>query len=136
MVGLGHAGLTPFYFFAGLSWWPDPAIQSVARHGFAVYALVILVFLAGSLWGSANVREGADKISRLLVSNLLAVLGAAVLIIFDPLAAAACLLVLHLLQLWYETAQTEAGWYISLRKRLTCLSVPAYLLLALGQVRL
>lgn len=70
MVGLGNAGLTPFYLFAGLSWVPIASVQMLAQRGFVVYSMVILAFLAGSLWGSANVRDGADKTSRLLASNL------------------------------------------------------------------
>lgn len=128
MVGLGHAGLTPFYVFAGLAWVPGASVQALAQRGFVVYSLVILAFLAGSLWGSANVRDGADKTSRLLTSNLLAVLGAGVVILATPPVAALFLAILHLAQLRYEIANAAPGWYLSLRKRLTWLSMPAYAL--------
>lgn len=128
MVGLGNAGLTPFYLFAGLSWVPIVSVQMLAQRGFVVYSMVILAFLAGSLWGSANVRDGADKTSRLLTSNLLAVLGAGVVILATPLIAAIILAGLHLAQLRYEIANAAPGWYLALRQRLTWLSMPAYAL--------
>ena len=134
MAGLGYAGLAPFYLLAALAWLPEPSLQLFAQRGFGVYSLVILAFLAGSLWGSANVRDGADKISRLLVSNLLAVLGAVVLMVAMPLAAALMLAALHLAQLGYETANAPASWYLSLRCRLTWFSMPAYAVLITAQL--
>jgi hypothetical protein len=134
MARLGHAGLAPFYLFAALAWLPDTSLQAFSERGFILYSLVILAFLAGSLWGSANVRDGSDKISRLLASNLLAVLGAVVVMLAAPLVAAIMLAVLHLAQLWYETSRPTSRWYLSLRRRLTWLSLPAYALLLGSQL--
>lgn len=134
MARLGSAGLTPFYLFAALAWLPDTSLQAFSERGFVLYSLVILAFLAGSLWGSANVRRGSDKINRLLASNLLAVLGAVVVMIAAPPVAALILLLLHLAQLWYETSSATSRWYLSLRRRLTWLSMPAYGLLLSSQL--
>ena len=127
MAALGYAGLTPFYGFAVLAWCSEPDVQQLALQGFTLYALAILSFLAGSLWGSANVRVGADKISRLLVSNLATVMGVAGLIVLSPTLAVAALALLHLGLLYYEVAHAVPSWYLQLRRRLTWCSMPAYL---------
>ena len=133
MVALGYAGLAPFYGFAGMTWVMDPGMQQWALQGFTLYSLAILSFLAGSMWGSANVRVGADKASRLLVSNVVTVMGVAMLISFSPILAAALLALLHLILLYYEIAHSSDGWYLQLRRRLTWLSMPAYLMFLLSQ---
>lgn len=127
MAALGYAGLTPFYGFAALAWFSGPGVQQLALQGFTLYALAILSFLAGSLWGSANVRVGPDKISRLLVSNIATVMGVAVLIVLSPILAVAALALLHLGLLYYEAAHAAGSWYLELRRRLTWCSMPAYL---------
>ena len=134
MTRLGYAGLTPFYLFAALAWSPVAAHQALAQRGLVFYSLAILAFLAGSLWGSANVRDGADKVRRLITSNLLTVLGALAAIFADSLLALLLLATLHLGLLWYETSSPSSRWYLSLRRQLTWLSMPAYLGLASAQL--
>ena len=124
---LGYSGVLPFYVFALLPWASAPSMDSLVSRGFEVYSLVILSFLAGTLWGSANVRQGRDKISRLMVSNLLVLLAAAAFVFATPFVAALCLRGLHLVQLWYEIAHADQGWYLRLRCRLTLYSMPSYL---------
>ena len=130
MARMGYAGVTPFYLLAVLALLPNSSMQAFGLRGFVLYSLVILAFLAGSLWGSANVRYGSDKQIRLVVSNMLAVLGAVVVMVAAPLVAAPILAVFHLALLSYETANASSSWYLSLRRRLTWLSMPAYGLLA------
>ena len=134
MAVLGYAGLTPFYGFAALAWLLDPGAQQLARQGFTLYALAILSFLAGSLWGSANVRVGGDKTSRLLISNVVTLMGVMVLIVVNPVLAAALLALLHLGLLYYEISHSSAGWYLQLRRRLTWLSMPAYVMFLASQL--
>ena len=130
MVVLGFAGLAPCYGFAALACLQDPSMQQLARQGFTLYALAILSFLAGSLWGSANVRVGPDKTSRLLISNAVTVIGVSMLIVLSPMLAAALLALLHLFLLYYEIAHSTAGWYLRLRRQLTWCSMPSASLLA------
>jgi Protein of unknown function (DUF3429) len=134
MTRLGYAGLTPFYLFAVLAWSPVAAYQALAQRGLVLYSLAILAFLAGSLWGSANVRDGADKVRRLVISNLLTVLGVLAVMFAGPLLALLLLAILHLGLLWYETSNRSSRWYLSLRRQLTWLSMPAYLGLAGAQL--
>ena len=134
MTGLGLAGLTPFYLLAVLSLLPHPELQDIARRGFGIYSLAILCFLAGSLWGSANVRGEGDKIERLLVSNMITVLGATVLLLLNPLAMLLCMAALHLIQCQYELRRGAGGWYGSLRQRLTRSSLPSYCVVGAGIV--
>ncbi len=134
MARLGYAGLIPFYLFAVFAFSPLSYLQEYAPQSFVVYSLAILSFLAGSLWGSSNVRSGADKIHRLIASNAFTVAGAFAVIMAGPLVAAALLAALHLLLLGYEARSPSAAWYLSMRKRLTWLSMPAYVILAGSQI--
>ena len=135
MAGLGYAGLVPFYVFAGLSWVAQSLPQQqFAVQGFSLYALAILAFLAGTLWGSANVRVGPEKQRRLLISNALTVAGVLALMLAHPVAGALALALLHLCLYYYEAAHTNAGWYLRLRQRLTWGSMPAYLAFVGGQL--
>ena len=68
MLGLGYAGLLPFYGFLAGAWllsdWPG----SVSVQGFVVYSLGILCFLGGTLWGRVQSLE-EPLMDRLLISN-------------------------------------------------------------------
>ena len=68
MLGLGYAGLLPFYGFLAGAWllsdWPG----AVSVQGFVIYSLGILCFLGGTLWGRVQTVE-EPLIARLLISN-------------------------------------------------------------------
>ena len=68
MLGLGYAGLLPFYGFLAGAWllsdWPG----AVSVQGFVIYSLGILCFLGGTLWGRVQTGE-EPLIARLLISN-------------------------------------------------------------------
>ena len=57
MLGLGYAGLLPFYGFLAGAWllsdWPG----AVSVQGFVIYSLGILCFLGGTLWGRVQTVE-------------------------------------------------------------------------------
>lgn len=128
MHWLGYAGLLPFYGFAALCW--VPALAGLGARGFIIYSLTIFAFLAGTLWGSAIVREGRDKLERIVVSNLAAVLGTAAALIGETALSVALLGCAHLGLLGYEVSRDHhRGWYIRLRKQLTLIATLPHIVL-------
>jgi hypothetical protein len=123
---LGHLGLLPFFFLAGLNCLPKGVWQDLGREGFPAYSLTILAFLAGTLWGSANCIPPPGKTRRLLVSNGLAVFAVAAVLFTPPWMAALLLLAGHLALLLFERRGAPRGWYLALRTRLTLFSVASY----------
>ena len=137
MTLLGYAGLLPFVFFSGLAWSANADLRTWAAHGFIVYSLTILAFLAGTLWGSARSLPAEVKPGRLLVSNLMAVFGAAAAISGSVMVAIVLLALGHLGLLAYELClplRYRDPWYGRLRARLTACSAPCYLVLAASLV--
>jgi hypothetical protein len=135
MHWLGYAGLLPFALFALGVWLFDDYLQALSHRGFVVYSLVILCFLAGSLWGSAITYDGAAKLQRLLVSNGLAVFAALSVLTAQLLVASLLLMLGHLALLWYERNTSRfRGWYGRLRTRLTSVAVLLHLVYAAGVI--
>ena len=119
MLGLGYAGLLPFYgFLAGvwlLSDWPG----AVSVQGFVIYSLGILCFLGGTLWG--RVQTGAEPlIARLLISNGVVLFAVAAVLTAKAWLAAVALMGGYLALLWYERgAEILPIWYAAMRRNLT-----------------
>ncbi len=135
MHWLGYAGLLPFAFFALGTWLFDDYLQALSHQGFVVYSLVILCFLAGSLWGTSMTYDGAIKVQRLLVSNGLAVFAALSVLTAQLFVASLLLMLGHLAVLWYErNTSRQWGWYGRLRTRLTGTAVALHLVYAAGLV--
>ncbi len=135
MQGLGYAGLLPFAFFALGAWSFDGYLQTLSHQGFVIYSLVILCFLAGSLWGTAMTYDGAAKLQRLVVSNGLAVFAALSVLTAQLLVASLLLMLGHLAVLWYERNTSRAwGWYGRLRTQLTSVAVVLHLIYAAGVI--
>jgi hypothetical protein len=135
MHWLGYAGLTPFAFFALGVWFFDDYLQALSHRGFVVYSLVILCFLAGSLWGTAMTYDGEAKIQRLVVSNGLAVFAALSVLTAQLLVASLLLMLGHLAVLWYERNTSRFwGWYGRLRTQLTSTAVLLHLVYATGVI--
>ena len=135
MRGLGYAGLLPFGFFAAGVWVFDDFLQSLCYQGFVIYSLVILSFLAGSLWGSAIGVTGAAKLQRLLVSNGIAVFAALAVLTAQLMVAAVLLMLGHLAVLWYERNTGDVdNWYGRLRTQLTLLAVAMHLVYVAGTI--
>jgi len=137
MAGLGYAGLSPFLACALLSWMPSPVVVAWAGKLFVVYGVVILSFLGGTLWGNAAMRPKPEKLQRLVLSNIIALLAALAGLLSSVVLAAVLLALGQCSLLLYERSTGDAnGWYLRLRSRLTGLVLPLHLLFVLGQLRL
>jgi hypothetical protein len=119
MMRLGYLGLLPFYgLVAGAMIFTGTPAQRCAEL-FAVYSLAILSFLAGTLWGRAQISTHGG-IRTLVVSNVLVVV-AVLALIPDQLVAAILVLSLEFAWLlWFEWRGEELpAWYRRLRGQLT-----------------
>ena len=119
MLGLGYAGLLPFYgFLAGawlLSGWPG----AVSVQGFVIYSLGILCFLGGTLWGRVQTVE-EPLIARLLISNGVVLFAVAAVLTAKAWLAAVALMGGYLALLWHERgAENLPIWYAAMRRNLT-----------------
>jgi len=135
MQWLGYAGLLPFVFFSAGVWIFNGYLQTLSHQGFVIYSLVILCFLAGSLWGTALSYEGSEKLQRIAVSNGLAVFAALSVLTAQLLVASVLLMLGHLAVLWYEqNTSRHWGWYGRLRTRLTSVAVVTHVVYAAGVI--
>ena len=135
MHWLGYAGLTPFAFFALGVWVFEDYLQALSHRGFVMYSLVILCFLAGSLWGTAMTYDGEAKLQRLVVSNGLAVFAALSVLTAQLLVASLLLMLGHIAVLWYERNTSRLwGWYGRLRTRLTAIAALMHIVYAAGVI--
>ena len=119
MLGLGYAGLLPFYGFLAGAWllsdWPG----AVSVQGFVIYSLGILCFLGGTLWGRAQTVE-EPRITRLLISNGVVLFAVAAVLTAKAWLAAVALMGGYLALLWYERgAEHLPSWYAAMRRNLT-----------------
>ncbi len=127
IVGLGRAGLLPFFAFALLSLLPD--YRAIAIAGFQIYGLAILAFLCGTLWGRAIETDNRTKLQRLWLSNLLVIVVVLGWVMLAP--AANSLLQLSIFWLLYLLEALHSGrrnWYLGYRLQLTSAVTPAYLI--------
>ena len=119
MLGLGYAGLLPFYgFLAGawlLSGWPG----AVSVQGFVMYSLGILCFLGGTIWGRVQSIE-EPLMARLLISNGVVLFAVTAVLTAKAWLAAVALMGGYLALLWYERgAENLLAWYAAMRRNLT-----------------
>ena len=119
MLGLGYAGLLPFYGFLAGAWllsdWPG----AVSVQGFVIYSLGILCFLAGTLWGRVQSVEEPQMV-RLLISNGVVLFAVAAVLIAKAWLAAVALMGGYLALLWYERGvENLPAWYAAMRRNLT-----------------
>lgn len=125
---LGFAGVLPFLLVVLGLWFGSESQLRLFQQGFLVYSLAILCFLAGTLWGTALQRRGADKFQRLLVSNTIVVIAAGVVVFSKAAIAAGFLALGYLLTLWYERRSgSRSGWYPAMRLQLTWLVVALHI---------
>ena len=119
MLGLGYAGLLPFYGFLAGAWllsdWPG----ALSVQGFVIYSLGILCFLGGTLWGRVQTDE-EPLIARLLISNGIVLFAVAAVLTAKAWLAAVALMGGYLALLWYERAAENLPiWYAAMRRNLT-----------------
>ena len=119
MLGLGYAGLLPFYGFVVGAWllsdWPG----AVSVQGFVIYSLGILCFLAGTLWGRVQSVE-EPLMARLLISNGVVLFAVAAVLTAKAWLAAVALMGGYLALLWYERGvESLPAWYAVMRRNLT-----------------
>ena len=133
--GLGFAGVLPFLLFVLGIWFLRDYLRTLSPQGFVIYSLAILCFLAGSLWGTAMQRQGADKLLRLVVSNGIVVFAALSVLTAQAVIAAGLLALGYLATLWYERSSgSRSGWYASLRLQLTLLVVALHIAYIAGLI--
>tara|TARA_R110002110_G_scaffold153886_1_gene347528 strand:+ start:86132 stop:86569 length:438 start_codon:yes stop_codon:yes gene_type:complete len=133
--GLGFAGVLPFLLFVLGIWFLRDYLRTLSQQGFVIYSLAILCFLAGSLWGTAMQRQGADKLLRLVVSNGIVIFAALSVLTAQAVIAAGLLALGYLATLWYERSSgSRSGWYASLRLQLTLLVVALHIAYIAGLI--
>jgi hypothetical protein len=127
LSALGFAGVLPFAISVAALWLTRGYAQALAQHAFVMYSLVILSFLAGSLWGNvlAELRSqpaswGRPALLRALISNGVALFAVGAVLTSQTFVAAMLLSIGYLAFLWYERAAVNwMSWYLRLRWRLT-----------------
>ena len=133
--GLGFGGVLPFLLFVLGIWFLRDYLRTLSQQGFVIYSLAILCFLAGSLWGTAMQRQGADKLLRLVVSNGIVIFAALSVLTAQAVIAAGLLALGYLATLWYERSSgSRSGWYASLRLQLTLLVVALHIAYIAGLI--
>ncbi|MEQ9396658.1 DUF3429 domain-containing protein [Haliea sp.] len=133
--GLGFGGVVPFLLFVLGIWFLRDYPRALSQQGFVIYSLAILCFLAGSLWGTAMQRRGADKLLRLVVSNGIVIFAALSVLTAQAVIAAGLLALGYLATLWYERSSgSRSGWYASLRLQLTLLVVALHIAYIAGLI--
>ena len=119
MLGLGYAGLLPFYGFLAGAWLLSDWPAAVSVQGFVIYSLGILCFLGGTLWGRVQTVE-EPLIARLLISNGVVLFAVAAVLTAKAWLAAVALMGGYLALLWYERgAEHLPAWYAAMRRNLT-----------------
>ena len=119
MLGLGYAGLLPFYGFLAGAWLLSDWAGAVSVQGFVIYSLGILCFLGGTLWGRVQTVE-EPLIARLLISNGIVLFAVAAVLTAKAWLAAVALMGGYLALLWYERgAEILPIWYAAMRRNLT-----------------
>lgn len=132
---LGFGGLLPFFAFVLGIWLLRDYPRALSQQGFIIYSLAILCFLAGSLWGTAMQRQGADKLLRLVISNGIVIFAAFSVLTAQAVIAATLLALGYLATLWYERGSgSRSGWYASLRLQLTLLVVALHIAYIAGLI--
>ena len=119
MLGLGYAGLLPFYGFLLGAWLLEDWAGAVSVQGFVIYSLGILCFLGGTIWGRVQL-EHEPVVARLLISNGLVLFAVAAVLTAKAWLAAIALMSGYLALLWFERgAETLPDWYAAMRRNLT-----------------
>ena len=119
MLGLGYAGLLPFYSFLAGAWLLSDWLAAVSVQGVVIYSLGILCFLGGTLWGRAQSVE-EPLMAKLLISNGVVLFAVAAVLTAKAWLAAVALMGGYLALLWYERGGEDLpAWYAAMRRNLT-----------------
>lgn len=119
MLGLGYAGLLPFYGFLLGAWLLEDWAGAASVQGFVIYSLGILCFLGGTIWGRVQL-EHEPVVARLLISNGLVLFAVAAVLTAKAWLAAIALMSGYLALLWFERGtETLPDWYAAMRRNLT-----------------
>jgi hypothetical protein len=140
LSALGYAGILPFAVSACALWFAQGYPHALAQHAFVMYSLVILSFLAGSLWGrvlselrSQPASWGRPALLCALISNGVALFAVGAVLTSQTFRAALLLGIGYLAFLWYERAAISwMAWYVRLRWRLTLVVVVLHAVYLVG----
>lgn len=126
---LTYLGATPFFLAIGLRWSNQSFLGVDARQWFVTYGLVILSFMAGTLWG--QVINESLKVKRIaLATNAITLVawfafllaGTSIVLIISALGFIA----LYVLELSVMSPVQRPDYYLGLRLRVTALVVLAH----------
>ncbi|GAA4650632.1 DUF3429 domain-containing protein [Kistimonas scapharcae] len=137
---LAYLGLLPFFLGALMDYVGSslPGLPSFIV--FATYSAIILSFLGGALWGQV-LPQAEHRVALLIVSNVVALLSWAGLLLIFLLGKVALVLLLlgYLLVVLFEVIHKETlsgviEWkYLTLRSRVTAIVVALHAIVLLNQ---
>ena len=128
---LGYLGLIPFVAAVLGFVFTQDYPQALSQHGFLIYSLAILCFLAGSAWGEALRGTNVDLTPRLLVSNGIVLFAVTAMLTANPFWSLILLAFGYFAYWGYERRVIAmAEEYRVMRARLTSIVVALHLCFA------
>ena len=129
---LTYLGATPFFIALWFSWADQPFLGVMGAHWFISYALIILSFMAGTLWGqmvtaSRHIKAIALATNCIVFAAWFAYLLAAVAVVLLILALG--FIGLYLLEARVLKRLDRPAYYLDLRLKVTALVVCAHVLM-------
>ncbi|NHT77274.1 uncharacterized protein DUF3429 [Rhizobium sp. PP-F2F-G38] len=123
---LTYAGALPFWLLLAA---PTTLLGVDTGQAFLAYGAVISAFMAGTLWGVAQMGKAGH--AAIVASNVFALLSFATLLIRQPVFSAGLQLIVFALLLLADRIilanDVEHRWYARLRTRVTIIVVLAYI---------
>ena len=127
-TGLAYSGALPFWY---LALGPKTISGLDTASIFLAYGAIIASFMAGSLWGFAQIRVGDLLI--IVTSNLIALVAFATIVTgqfsFATSLQLALFVILLVADYRVKDSNVDRGWYWKLRLRVTILVTIAYLIM-------
>lgn len=126
---LTYFGALPFFIAVYLSWSQDTFLGVDGIQWFLTYALVILSFMAGTLWGQA-VNESIQLKSIALASNAVTLAAWFAFLLVGPtvvlIISALGFMILYVFEILIMADIKRPDYYLALRLRVTTLVVIAH----------
>ncbi|PWQ96468.1 DUF3429 domain-containing protein [Leucothrix pacifica] len=133
---LTYLGAAPFFLAAGLSFAGNTFLGVTASQWFLSYGLVILSFMAGTLWGQV-INEQSHIKAIAIATNAITLAAWFTFLLGSPsltlVMVALGFVALYLLEATFMKPLNKPSYYLSLRRNVTTLVVIAHgLMLWLG----